>query len=83
MKRIWISAVILCCVSSLTACRSSNTLLAPPGTVQNQRFRAAVFDPYADNEIGPEVEGGRPREFQKPLSEPDRSRLFQKIWLPF
>ena len=55
---------------------------APPGTVQKQRSNATVFDPYTDNDIAPEVVGGRPKDYQKPLSETDRSRMFQKIWSP-
>ena len=76
-------AVILLLVSGLFGCRSQRPILGPPGTLEQQRFSATIHDPYADNDIGPEVVGGRPKDFQKPLSEPDRSRLFQKIWLPF
>lgn len=76
-------AVILLLVAGLTGCRSGGSLLRPAGTVEKQRLNATVFDPFADNDIGPEVVGGRPKDYQKPLSEPDRSRLFQKIWLPF
>ena len=51
-------------------------LLAPPGTMQAQQQRATVYDPFADNDAGPEIVGGRPREFQKPLPEPVRARNF-------
>ena len=83
MKQVWRLAAAALLITALLGCRSDGSLLSPPGTIEKQRFNATVFDPYADNDIGPEVEGGRPRDFQKPLSEPDRSRLFQKIWLPF
>src|SRR5690606_2023045 len=33
------------------------------GTIERQKARAAVHDPYPLNDIGPEVVGGRPREF--------------------
>lgn len=46
----------------------------PPGTVQQQRLNASVYDPYADSAAGPEVVGSRPRDYQKPWSEADRSR---------
>ena len=75
--------VILLLVAGSVGCRSGQTMLKPPGTIEKQRFNATVFDPYADNDIGPEVVGGRPKDFQKPLTEPDRSHLFQKTWLPF
>jgi hypothetical protein len=42
--------------------------------MQQQRLSATVHDPYADVDAGPEIVGGRPREFQKPLAEPVRSR---------
>jgi hypothetical protein len=83
MKSVRRLAVILIVCAGLFGCRSNQSLLRPPGTIQKQRFNATVFDPYTDNEIGPEVVGGRPKDYQRPLSEPDRSRLFQKIWLPF
>ena len=37
-----------------------------PGTIQQQRTRAALHDPYADNLMAPEIVGGRPREFSRP-----------------
>ena len=37
-----------------------------PGTVQQQRTRAVLHDPYADNLMAPEIVGGRPREFSRP-----------------
>ncbi len=43
-----------------------------PGTMSQQQQRAKVFDPYSDNNAGPEIVGGRPREFQKPTAEPAR-----------
>ena len=54
-----------------------------PGTMSQQQQRATVFDPYADNTAGPEIVGGRPREFQKPLAEPVRARGFRDTRWPF
>ncbi len=51
-----------------------------PGTVQSQRYEAALHDPYPDGDLGPEVIGGRPRDFQKPLAEPVRSRWLTDSW---
>jgi hypothetical protein len=48
-----------------------------PGTVQQQRFRATLHDPYSDKDLGPEVVGGRPRDFARPLPEPVKSRYLQ------
>lgn len=48
---------------------------APPGTIQQQRARATLHDPFPDQDLGPEVVGGRPREFQQ-MPEPTRQRYF-------
>ncbi len=47
-----------------------------PGTIQQQRIRATVHDPYPDQDAGPDVIGGRPRDYQQPLAEPVRNRMF-------
>jgi hypothetical protein len=49
-----------------------------PGPLDYQRSSAQRFDPYTDQEIGPDVVGGRPRDFDKPIAEPSRAR-----WNPF
>ena len=50
--------------------------LQPAGTSNSQQARASFEDPYADNIAGPEIVGGRPREFQKQLAEPVRSNPY-------
>lgn len=45
------------------------------GTMDRQKARAADFDPYPLNDIGPEVLGGRPRGFFDPTPEPRRNEL--------
>lgn len=42
------------------------------GTIERQKSRAAAVDPYPLNDIGPEVLGGRPRDFFNPKPEPAR-----------
>jgi hypothetical protein len=51
-----------------------------PGTIQQQRIRATVHDPYPDPDMAPEVVGGRPRDYQQPLPEPVRNRIFVDSW---
>lgn len=51
-----------------------------PGTIQQQRIRATVHDPYPDPDMAPEVIGGRPRDYQQPLPEPVRNRIFVDSW---
>ena len=60
-----------------------------PGWAQQQRAEAIVHDPYTLNDIGPEVVGGRPREYQQPVTEVERARMntappvaFQPIPVP-
>ncbi len=43
------------------------------GTTDRQKSRAVVHDPYTLNDIGPEVVGGRPREFMNPQAEAKRA----------
>jgi hypothetical protein len=43
-----------------------------PGTEAYQQARARVFEPYPENEFGPPIVGGRPREYQNEIAEPDR-----------
>jgi hypothetical protein len=54
-----------------------------PGTLSQQQQRATVFDPFANNEVGPEIVGGRPRDFQKPMNEATRAHGFRDTRLPF
>jgi hypothetical protein len=45
------------------------------GTIDKQKAKAADFDPYPLNDIGPSVVGGRPPGFFNPLPEPRRNEL--------
>jgi hypothetical protein len=47
-----------------------------PGTAAEQRADAERFDPYPDPEAGPEVVGGRPPGFQRPLTETEWGRRY-------
>jgi hypothetical protein len=65
----------------MVGCRYPTTMFGPPGTMRQQQLNATLHDPYAEPDIGPEVVGGRPREYQKPLAEPVRSRFVWDNWL--
>ncbi len=45
------------------------------GSIDRQKARAVAFDPFPLNDLGPEVVGGRPREFANPLPEAQRNEL--------
>lgn len=64
----------------ISGCGYRRPLLQPPGPIQYQRQSASVHDPYSDNDLGPEVVGGRPRDFQKPFAEPVRNRSLSDSW---
>jgi hypothetical protein len=68
-----LSTVLL--LAMLTGCRNPGSYFGPPGTMRQQQLKATAHDPYTEPDIGPEVVGGRPREYQKPLAEPVRNRL--------
>lgn len=49
---------------------------AHPGTAGEQRAAAERFDPYPDPDAGPEVVGGRPPGFTRPLTDTEWGRRF-------
>lgn len=49
-----------------------------PGTLDQQRARAALYDPYPDVYAGTPTESSRPREFAKPLAEPVKNRIVKE-----
>jgi len=70
------TVAIILCVLPLAAC--SPTLRRPqllhPGPARFQQDNALQFDPYPPNDMGPEIDGGRPRGFDKPPNEITRAR---------
>ena len=65
----------------LTACSSAvrKPTLLHPGPAYFQRNNAMQFDPYPQNDMGPEIVGGRPIDFQKPPNEVSRARQQESI----
>jgi hypothetical protein len=47
-----------------------------PGWANQQRRDAIEHDPYPLSDVGPEIVGGRPREYQQPVNETERARMF-------
>jgi hypothetical protein len=66
---------------TMTGCYRPN--FRHPGNTPYQSHQATLHDPYPDDDLGPEVVGGRPREFQKPLAEPVRNRWLRDSWWSF
>lgn len=61
---------LLAPATMFAGCRSGTSMFGPPGTIYEQRSRAVLSDPFPNNQLGPEVLGGRPRGFETPLAEP-------------
>jgi hypothetical protein len=69
-----------CMCLSVAGCAQHEGKIANPGTIQQQRLRATIHDPYPDPDLGPDVDGGRPREYLEPLPEPVRNRIYADSW---
>lgn len=50
-----------------------------PGTMQNQQNMASLFDPFPDNQMGPDTPELRPREFSRPWAEPRRAQYYSEL----
>jgi hypothetical protein len=70
--------IVALMVTSLAGCAQETASLrqsiAHPGPAAYQRAQAIQHDPYVLNDVGPEVVGGRPREYQIPINEVERAR---------
>ena len=68
------SAILTLSLVALAGCNLDGPKLFHPGNAATQQKRAERFDPYPDKDIAPEVVGGRPRDYQVPIPETERSR---------
>ena len=79
MKKRLCPIFLLCLLLvSITGCQAlpSNLFRQPPGPIYQQQANAVLHDPYPNTDAAPEIVGGRPRGFQKPLPEPVNNRLW-------
>jgi len=72
-------------ISAAAGCMTQRSNIAAPGTMEIQQRRAIRLDPYPNEDIAPEIVGGRPREYQEDRSEAERAKLLREAWwgLPF
>jgi hypothetical protein len=82
--RLWILALL---ALPLAGCANPRPFglemprLFGPGPLDYQRHSAVLHDPYPDPDVAPQVDGGRPREYQRPPPEPVRNRwLTDSFW---
>ncbi len=77
MSRMLTAKLLLSCAALITfggcANRQGWGFASGQGTVERQKSRAVVHDPYPLNDIGPPVLGGRPREYFDPQAEVKRT----------
>src|SRR6476660_8103095 len=73
------AAIVALVVTSLSGCPQEMASLrqsfAHPGSAAYQRAQAQQHDPYVLNDVGPEVVGGRPRDYLIPINEVERARI--------
>jgi hypothetical protein len=69
IRRI-VVAISLFVLLAIAGCNLRPHFSEAPGTINYQRGRAVLHDPFPDNSIGPPVDGGRPSGFERPLAEP-------------
>jgi hypothetical protein len=66
-----------CAVLALTGCKGTiMPQLASPGSAGYQRYQALQYDPYPLDDVAPPVAGTRPKEYDRPIPEVTRGRLF-------
>ena len=53
--------------------------LRSPGPAKYQRANAEAYDPYPLPDLGPEIDGGRPREFGIPRNEVERAQDYSIV----
>ncbi len=51
-----------------------------PGPASVQQARAVQFDPYPEDELGPQIVGSRPPGYQDPPPETARARFLPWNW---
>jgi hypothetical protein len=70
-------AFAICAALMLCGCRGTiMPRFESPGTAGTQRANALQYDPYPLDDVAPPVAGGRPREYDRPIPEVTRGKLF-------
>ena len=72
-------ALAICAATLLCGCKGTiMPRLESPGTAGTQRSNALQYDPYPLDDVAPPVAGGRPKEYDRPIPEVTRGKLFHK-----
>jgi hypothetical protein len=81
MRRLWSLASGVLVLGMIVGCQNQKgeqtvgtPSLAHPRSAELQQKRALRYDPYPATNVGPEMVGVRPREYQNPPDEVSRGR---------
>ena len=74
-----LSLLLLCSLASVGCPHFEEQVTKPRGEIRQQQYRAALFDPYSATEIGDDLGGMRPPEFDRPLPEPVRDKYLGQM----
>jgi hypothetical protein len=81
MNRLWLLLLVTLAVVGTGGCRG---VILPTwhqaGSAEYQQSLAERFDPHPEDEVGQEIVGARPRDYQKPVSETLRGRRLPWGW---
>jgi hypothetical protein len=74
----WRAAAIVVAIALASGCGGNVAVpdLFHPGPAGYQRARAIQHDPYPLDDVAEPVVGGRPREYERPVPEPERAVQF-------
>ena len=76
LQRSLVAGLLLCPIVTATGCAgTSYPRLFNPPPVAVQQQRAEIFDPFPEAGFGPDMDGARPRDFDRPAPEPSRSQM--------
>ncbi|MEM8678992.1 MAG: membrane or secreted protein [Planctomycetota bacterium] len=73
--RVVLTLVLLSALA-LSGCGVTIPSLRHPGHLYTQQLRATYHDPYAEPELGPPIEGGRPEQYEIPRAIPVQAQWY-------
>lgn len=80
--RYLVAFITLVMLTSIGCQRMRTPFNTRPGNIRQQRFEAVAHDPYPQDDLGPTTHGARPRDYQKPVAEPVRDKMYaeKRYW---
>lgn len=74
-KQVALSLIMLAALA-FPGCGYTVPSLRHPGHLYTQQLRATYHDPYAEPELGPPIEGGRPEQYEVPRAVPVQAQWY-------